>query len=596
MLSPYQLDFFPFSSLLQNHDHHHTMSSRIIAFLALAATSCATDHYPDMNAARQNAFALFNSIHSAMRQWGSSINHNGMSFYLAQAPEGSIFYHGSFLDTRPTTPEWLAFEVEHAANFAQSWEGRPIPNPNTMSPEPYTAANIDNVLFWHRALRSQAVREITDPDYLLDPSESAQRRLSGHTQEEDDGGNGTMPGGPPGPGDTFRGYFHTYRANRPLNLVYIDGEGAAKCPLGSLDSQDLILLGWNYTENTQRKQMLAEFQRAREMCDLANKWLPSGGGKIDGFIRMEAGFEIIYCDFSRAGGLDLLSVEASSFRNESHIDDGETGFPALYSIRMFEWLRAAAARFHGHPVGRLTLDWSSMVSAFSYPVSLANPDPTRQDLPRLLAATDDERKGIRARLREVIIQRGGIPVNKKKTIDWQSTVDSIVTRYSQRLEYVMNQNLTANRMLAVIGTLVDPFVDYLDHTPAAEHSAIRRCTLHYLQSSSLQRDSWTPEDHAIFAAIETVSRNICDSVFRARRRLIDSVSMANDWPSIQDAQETIRSLTTKLKWSTWRECSSCASHEICSIPMFPIGAVDDYFHPSCKSLSQLTIGYFVKWS
>jgi hypothetical protein len=44
---------------------------------------------------RLNAFQIFNAIHSAMRQWGSSLNHNGMSFFLATVPEGQLFYHGS---------------------------------------------------------------------------------------------------------------------------------------------------------------------------------------------------------------------------------------------------------------------------------------------------------------------------------------------------------------------------------------------------------------------------------------------------------------------------------------------------------------------
>lgn len=570
------------------------MVSPLVA-VVFATASCATathhqqhHHHPDDDAARHNAFALFNSIHSAMRQWGSSVNHNGMSFYLAQAPQDSVFYHGGFSDTRPTSFEWLAFEIEHAANFAGSWEGRPMPDHGKNAAQQPAAANLDDMLLWHRSSRFQALREPTKLSALIDLSGSAQKLLSSHTQEKGhDDGNGTMPGGPPDPGTVFRGYFHTYRATRPLNFLYIDGEGAAKCPMGSMDSQDLIMLGWNSTGDTSRQQMLAEFQRASGLCALSDEWASAEGRKIDGFIRMEAGFEIIYCDFSPAGGLDLASVQASPFRNESHIIESRVTFGG--TLRVFEWLRATAARFHGHPTGRLDVDWSSMVSAFSYPVNLSNTDMTRQDLPRLLHTTAEEKNNIRSRLKDVVMTRGGNPANKKQIVDWQGTVDRIVTRYSQRLEFMTSQNLTTNDWLIMLSTLLDSFTNYLDHSPTAEHSAARRCAQHYLPVHS---DEWTPEDHAISAALETVSGIICSSLYTTRRLLINNVAEARGESVLEQARNEVRSLARKLKWSTWRECGSCAINEICSIPMFPVGTVDDYFHPTCKNVSQLDVGYF----
>lgn len=577
------------------------MASFLVAMLALAAAvQCATafeqrQHHPDIVAAQHNAFALFNSIHSAMRQWGSSVNHNGMSFYLAQAPKGSVFYHGGYTDTRPISFEWLAFEIEHSASFAQSWEGWPPSDQNETSSEFFVGANLDQVTLWRQSFRYQVLREAAGASPLLDQSESAQQHLSSHTAEEGEhGGNGNVPGNPPDLGGVFRGYFHTYRANRPLNLVYIDGEGAAKCALGSMDSQDLVLLGWNRTVEAPRKQMAAEAQRASELCALADDWSSSQGDKIDGFVRMEAGFEIIYCDFSPMGGLDLINVQASPFKNESHID--ESPDPLYHQrFRSFQWFQAAASRFRGHPAGRLTVDWSSMVSAFFYPVNLSNPDVTRQDLPRLLSTTVEERSSLRSRLRDVIRARSGSQAGKKQIIGWQSIVDEIVTRYSQRLDMIVKQDLIANQFLMVISTLVDPFIDYLDKSPMAERFAAKRCTQHYLQPPPLQSEDWTPEDYAIFAAIETVSGDICTSLFTARRLLIDSMLVAGNQSVVEQARNIAWELVEKLGWSTWRECGGCAANEICSIPMFPMGTVDDYNHPTCKNMSQLDTGYFGRW-
>lgn len=576
------------------------MASFLIAMLALAAAAHGAaaseqrQHHPDINAARHNAFALFNSIHSAMRQWGSSIHHNGMSFYLAQAPAGSFFYHGGYTANRPTSFEWLAFEVEHSAIFAQSWEGL-LPFDSETTFESFIGANPDDAVLWHQLSRYQVLRQVhARAPLLFDRTESAQQHLSNPAAEEGEPDeNEPQPGNPPDLDGVFRGYFHTYRANRHLNLIYIDGEAAAKCPLGPMDSQDLVLLGWNFTVEDPRDRL--EFRRASELCSLADEWSHSQEAKIDGFVRMEAGFELIYCDFSPKGGLDLVNVQASPFRNESHLDTGPDSLHNQASFRYFQWLQAAATRFQGHPTGRLNVDWSSMVSAFSYAVNLSNPDATRQDLPRLLSTTVEGRGSIRARFRDVVRARSGSQAGKKHIVDWQSVVDKIVTRYSQRLEVITKQTLTNDIFLMVISTLIDPFIDYLNQSSMAERLAAKRCSQHYLPSPPMPPEEWSPEDHAISAAVENVSSAICTSLFTARRLLIDSMPATHDHSVLEQARNITRELVDNLRWSTWRHCDRCAANEICSIPMFPIGTVDDYYHPTCKNRTQLGYGYFAPW-
>src|ERR1700753_1850433 len=78
---------------------------------------------PSLDAARQNAFQIFNAVHSAMRQWGSSVNHNGMSFFLATVPGNNVFYHGRHTPGPPASFECLASEFEHAFGLGQSWNG-----------------------------------------------------------------------------------------------------------------------------------------------------------------------------------------------------------------------------------------------------------------------------------------------------------------------------------------------------------------------------------------------------------------------------------------------------------------------------------------
>ncbi|KAF3047716.1 hypothetical protein E8E12_011497 [Didymella heteroderae] len=71
-----------------------------------------------------NANHIFNAIHSSMRQWGGSLNHNGMSLFLATVPEGTQLYHGTSDPDFIKGLQWLAFEPEHALIFARPRGGR----------------------------------------------------------------------------------------------------------------------------------------------------------------------------------------------------------------------------------------------------------------------------------------------------------------------------------------------------------------------------------------------------------------------------------------------------------------------------------------
>ncbi|KAJ8109866.1 hypothetical protein OPT61_g7148 [Boeremia exigua] len=71
------------------------------------------------DAVLSNANHIFNAIHSSMRQWGGSLNHNGMTMFLATVPEGTQLYHGTSSPDFVKGMQWLAFEPEHALIFAR---------------------------------------------------------------------------------------------------------------------------------------------------------------------------------------------------------------------------------------------------------------------------------------------------------------------------------------------------------------------------------------------------------------------------------------------------------------------------------------------
>jgi hypothetical protein len=187
-------------------------------------------------------------------------------------------------------------------------------------------------------------------------------------------------------------------------------------------------------------------------------------------------------------------------------------------------MRTAAKRYHGMSRGRIEVDWSSMVSAFAYDVNITNPDLERQDLPRLTELTKEEKEAIRSRLGEVVAERKD---QVKPTVDWQSVVDDIISRFSDRVHYIAHGNLSTEVLWSVVSTLIHPFLNYPADmnasTPSPESGT--RCTKHDFSASMTIKDAWTPDDTAVFVAIEVVSEKICSSLFQVRSLLYPTVSV-----------------------------------------------------------------------
>ena len=540
---------------------------------------------PDVEVASRspNAFRIFNAVHSALRQWGSSIQHNGLSFFPVTIPEGNIFYHGRHDTERPDTFEWLAFEMEHASQFAQSWDfDDPSPNASMLS-------QLVPGLSLHGRVSTANAKFRHNSELGAIPSDNQ------HALTRDDDDEPKPPHRrPPVPPKT-RGYLQTYRAARPLHLLYLDGMAAAKCRLGTLDSQNSILL--DRTE--QSDPMRDEWERTEALCAQARAW-----GRVDGYIRMEAGFEIIYCNFSQGAGLDLVATRGSPFRNETHASAREGGRPGgeCWGVGLLEWMRASAARYAGFPAGRAVVDFSGMVSAFMYDVNTTNPDPDRQDLPRIVSAGAEARHGIRDRVREVFRDRKGRGSSSSSTVEWQAVVDNIVGRFAARLWFLAaGDPPSARDFRSQLATLLYPFLDFPDDMGLDDVAEpVRRCTDIHLDPvvAGDRSSSWTPEDCAIHAAVRTVSREICSGLFAMRREIhTTNGTTSGDEDAARRVQDMARELRGRLDWTVWKECGGCADPgEVCFVAMFPAGGREDHFAPRCKSQDEFGMGYFLNFS
>lgn len=508
----------------------------------------------------KNENHIFNVIQDSMRQWGSSLHHNGVSFFLAGVPAGTQLYHGTSKANPVNGTEWLAFEPEHAMVFARPRRG----------PPPHLPPNDDD----------------TEPE---DGGHGELRKREHHDTDE------KHHGPPKALDENESGYLHTYAAAKDLRLLYLDGMSAAKTSKGTLDSQDAVLFSGLFDDSPSRGGQ--ENERARLACEMAKtEW----DDRIDGVLRMEAGFEIILCDFER----DLTPVRITQVkqnseeqrgpRNRKHGDrngprkDGGDKHDDVHGLRKEDdgkrhgpggpggprgpphggpgngpdssrWMRAITARYNGIGGNRVSLNFNHFVTAFSSNVDLFQDNST---LPRLANLSPGGRAFIRAEVTNLIMTHHPADFSE----DWQAITDMIVTRYSKELSYFVSGSIDSiEHLQSEIERVLTPFIDYSERGDGAE---IERCATQFLPSSSLESGSIAAN------AVHGVARRICSSLIEAGKE-----------KELESAVQVVRNLVSYLDWATWKECRGCAANEICVVPIWPMGTIQDYESPECKDAS-----------
>ncbi|KAM0250261.1 hypothetical protein ACHAP5_002320, partial [Fusarium lateritium] len=530
---------------------------------------------PDRESARDRAHMVFNAVHSAGRLWGSALNHNGFGFFPATVPMGTTFYHGSRTNVTPSGPEWLAFDIEHAENFARSFRlrrgrGRP---PQTKSANDKVIGK-EGIVPGSEEYREELRRRSDDTVlHAGDAEADISDEIKGNEGNEGNEGNDPV---------NFRGYLHTYQTSRELNVLLIDGMSAGKTNMGTLDSQDFLLR----ENNTSGK--LDEWHRALDLCKLASEW------GFDGFVRSEIGVEIIKCDFGN--GLNLVSVTRTELYDKTM---------GRFGLAMFQWVRAVAERYDGVGADRLRIDFSSMVSGLFFPVNISSTIPERPDLKRLSAATLDELRYVKEYLRDILRQP------RRFTVNWQGAADLIINRYSKRLALMVYRSLPSRHFIEEIETATLTWVDAPptpDDVSMADREAtnrtadaIEQCRIHYLLPALSAKERWSAEDELTYTSFDAVLNLICQTLFSVRSRLLKaSGSNLTDYKikgdidnnpeleeAIEDGRITIQELIDTLGWSIWKKPQPCAPDEISTIAMWPFGMKEDHWHPGCRTVDRV---------
>jgi hypothetical protein len=500
---------------------------------------------PSAETAAQRGPQIFNAVYDSMRKLGSSFHCNGMSIYLATVPEGVLFHHGNARNATPTTLDWLAYEIEHAEMFAR-------PAKHWKPEEPLGRRAADGLPM----------------EVALNRGEDAgQTVLAASAQEPELSPEGDY------------GWLHTYRTTRALSFLYVDGMSGNKGSTGDTDTQEYILRANQTHKQTARPihSPPGEFEMAEDMCKLCAEW------GLQGIIRIEwPGYEVIKCDF--LDGLEevqSLRRQNSSSRPPGHRPPGrkpghgDGDYPRKPPYGKPPGGRPGGMPGGGDPSGdeigsgspedafrdvgsdRTVLDYSSMVSAFFFPIDISNPNDTAHEkrYPRLVSSKPEHLSAIKDYLERVVAKRR---TASSATYTWRDVADLVVRRYAADLATMVNVSTTAYAGAAVTAKgakaltertqfLLNVFLDYAEPELEVRNAAGQaRCTTFYIQT----KQRLTESDDLIYAAFEAVNARICAALFQIKRMMVDTPG--RDAGRLVEVNATLRELIEYLDWSVFQ--------------------------------------------
>jgi hypothetical protein len=404
----------------------------------------------------------------------------------------------------------------------------------------------------------------------------------------------------------------TYVSNRDLRVLYFDGMSAQLGESGILDSQEVFLArkggvfvgsGW-----------WDDYARLRALCDWA------AGKGVEGFIRTNTGFELMWCDFN--SGLDLIGkvnvtppdtlnqpfgrlppieectphpVDYSVLPHISPFLDGHREppppdnlngpssppdspyrpfpfeRPPLTFASGFEWLRTAVRRFHD-PQPNVRLVSSGMVSFYSPDLISLFPARVGRQMRshRFWHNISDPDANMVANRMENVLRRDDLWT--KDSIAWQSIASRVIENWGDRITQInftlsnpkLNTSSVVRDVQLLVYTLLNPHLDTstLPHLNGSNSGlwlppTLQRCIVSY--TSFIRTNSLTEEERLLKASIETVMGRLCNyagSVFAQSLEAKPMVELISAWT------EHTSALMDWLDWAAWVRCEPACGVDV----------------------------------
>ncbi|KII87870.1 hypothetical protein PLICRDRAFT_42393 [Plicaturopsis crispa FD-325 SS-3] len=365
----------------------------------------------------------------------------------------------------------------------------------------------------------------------------------------------------------------TYTATRPLRVLYFDGFSAAKTDDGTQDVQDVLAYG----DANKGPGGMADYARAKILCAWAKEH------SIDGFVREEATFEVLWCDFAQGVSVVGATNVSYALRDTEHGEPPWNDYVAQAGWSMYH----AASWHHTVPEARVIPHPEHLVSFYSpayTSLAASNALPRRKH--RLLDLSQEDIVAWRTELEQALDDWNA---GRSSGVDWSAIAQAVVDRYGDRLaemRHVLEEgappgaNATAlvSRVRLVAFALVMPYVDaptvLVDAARTAESlaKANHKCTHAFTgHFGGLQL---TLQEQGLKYAVEGVLDRLCGFATGVLGNALDILSAGDAVDAstaISHWRSDLEELIAWLGWAMWERCDpSCAWDEQCYIPMWPL--------------------------
>ncbi|KAI4603140.1 hypothetical protein KJ359_005932 [Pestalotiopsis sp. 9143b] len=406
--------------------------------------------------------------------------------------------------------------------------------------------------------------------------------------------------------------LHTLATTRNLEILYFDGQSATLSDTGTLDAQIALTHG-EVPPNFTYDLIYNEEQRALDLCKLIADL------RIDGVVRMNAGFEVLLCDLPASGVRELFSSNittpsnAEQKANKSLPQDPNRQPPrgvgnAYGEQNSFEWLRSATWHYGAYGEGgprerRVSVDPCKMVTFY---------DPALSSLRDLHHGrivgnqTFQNGWGLRRGHRLVGIGKADVEIVKSRLreltrkqsprcsgVPWQAIAQNIAAQHLDRLSEIavaLSRNVDSQDTVlpaitqshelshAILYAYIEyPFVSGKS-SAQVKQDAITRCSTAPVEA--LDQVELTASEESLYRSIKVVLDNLCHYEWilfewseQYTTALLTGEKMPIDPSQIKVEMRVhlnyVQSLLTWIGWDNWISCERKCLINVCHIQIPP---------------------------
>lgn len=409
-------------------------------------------------------------------------------------------------------------------------------------------------------------------------------------------------------------HITTAQVVEPLKIVYIDGASASlSSDLGTMDSQGFLLDDpidtWNdYTE----------FARGDRLCRLFKE----NGFKLDGFVRMNTGFELLMCNMtnpkveyvmnnaiavSEEEGTAGLMKRSSFEVGQTFLSRDRFGNLLVRPSREFnffdyDWVKSMERTHSSAGEERVELDYRGLVTIYGMEGSRDIDFPKNVSQHRLLTGSEALRQELRSQLWEADKHTRTYDPYR---INWRTVTDNLVYKMAPILAQIKNGlgqleagtsslNDTSKHLGGITSMLRLRFEGDEELANSTRHDVdaqVERCAKTY--ASDFHKYDVTPFEEKVRFAIRLVSTAVCSVIMEtadwANKVQTRVGNVSEELPSKLHAD--VSDLISDLNWSYFVSCTHrCKDNEVCYLPTWPHGGREPHIPAEplqCRTIEDL---------